>query len=294
MNERLRPVSRIAAPIRGFAYRFAYIGLVMGAFALMMLGKADEVLMEQVRAHVTDTVAPIMDALSRPVATINDLVNQGRELVALREENIRLRQERDRLLSWQAAGRRLEAENNSLKDLLRFAPHGARGFVTARIVADTGGAFAHSVILNAGADDGVRRGQAVITGDGLLGRVVGVGRHSARVLLVTDLNSRIPVITETTRFRAILAGNNTTRPELEQVVPGAEVSPGDRIVTSGHGGVFPPGLPIGVVASVSDGGITVQPFVSSSRVEYVRTVDFQLDGIVSKPPETERSGGPRQ
>ena len=288
----MRPVSRIAAPIRGFAYRFAYVGLVLGAFALMMLGKADEVLMEQVRAHVTDTVAPIMDALSRPVATVNDVVRQGRELVALREENARLRQERDHLLAWQAAGRRLQAENTALHDLLRFVPHGARGFVTARIVADTGGAFAHSLILNAGAEDGVRRGQAVITGEGLLGRIVGVGRHSARVLLVTDLNSRIPVVTETTRFRAILAGNNSNRPELEQVVPGAQVSPGDRIVTSGHGGVFPPGLPIGVVASVSDGGIMVKPFVAPSQVEYARTVDFRLDGaIVPAPSATPRSSG---
>ena len=85
----------------------------------------------------------------------------------------------------------------------------------------------------------MRRGQAVITGEGLLGRIVGVGRHSARVLLVTDLNSRIPVVTETTRFPRDPRRNNSNRPELEQVVPGAQVSPGDRIVTSGHGGVFP-------------------------------------------------------
>jgi len=120
----------------------------------------------------------------------------------------------------------------------------------------------------------------VVTGDGLVGRVAGVGTRSTRVILITDLNSHIPVLVERTRTRAILAGDNSEVLRLIRLPPGAEVSPGDRVVTSGHGDAFPPGLPVGVVASVGDAGIGVQPFVERSRLEYVRVVDFGLRGIL--------------
>ncbi|MBE0532848.1 MAG: rod shape-determining protein MreC [Rhodospirillales bacterium] len=278
----MRPVHRVAAPIRSLQ-RFAYLGLVVAAFGLMMLGKADVVVVERFRAQVTDTVAPLLDAVSRPVATVNDVIAEARELVNLRAENAQLRKERDRLLQWEAAGRRLEAENQALQRLLHFIPHEARGFISARVIADTGGAFAHSLVLNAGADDEVRRGQAVVSGDGLVGRVVSVGARSSRILLLTDLNSRIPVVTEQSRVRAVLAGNNTGRPVLDHLPPNDTVTVGERVVTSGHGGVFPPGLPVGVIVSIGDNGTVVQPLVATDRLEYVRVVDFGLDQGVLQP-----------
>lgn len=283
MNEKSRSVHRVAAPIRSLAQRFAYLGLVVAAFGLMMLGKADVVVVERFRAQVTDAVAPLLDAVSRPVSTVNDIVAEGRELMNLRAENARLRRERDRLLQWEAAGRRLEAENRTLQKLLNFVPYEARGFISARVIADSGGAFAHSLVLNAGRDDNVRRGQAVVSGDGLIGRVVGVGSRSARVLLLTDLNSRIPVITERSRIRAVLAGNNSSQPVLDHLPPNDIVTPGERVVTSGHGGVFPPGLPVGLIVSVSDSGVIVQPLVATDRLEYVRVIDYGLDRGVLHP-----------
>jgi len=104
------------------------------------------------------------------------------------------------------------------------------------------------------------------------------------------LNSRIPVVIESSRVRAILAGDNVDRPRLIHLPPGASISPGDRVVTSGHGGAFPWGLPIGAVASVSDEGITVQLFTERDRLEYVRTVDFGLDGIVTFPDKNNKGG----
>ncbi|MEO5337058.1 MAG: rod shape-determining protein MreC [Magnetospirillum sp. WYHS-4] len=285
MKERARPISRIAAPIRGAAQRFAYLGLVMAAFAAMMLGKADVVLVERFRTQITDALTPMLDALARPTATIAEMVRTAREISNLHEENLRLREESGRLLQWQAAARKLEAENKALRDLLHFSPDGEIRFVTARVIGNTGGAFARSLLLNAGQRDGVRKGQVVVSGQGLVGRITSVGRHSSRVLLLTDLNSRVPVVVEPTRTRAMLAGNNSDQANLLYLPPGAEVSPGDRVVTSGHAGVFPPGLPVGVVSAVSEAGISVRPLVDRDRLEYLRIVDYGLKGILTSPAD---------
>lgn len=291
MQERPRSIYRIAAPIKNLAQRFLYMGFVLGAFSLMLLGKVDAVLMERFRAQVTDGFAPILDAISRPVATLSDVAVQIQQMADLRAANVRLHEDRTRLLQWQSVARRLEAENITLRGLLNYVPTPDAGFISARVIADTGGAFVHSIVLNAGARDGVVKGQAVITGDGLIGRITGLGRRSSRILLITDINSRIPILVERQRTRGILAGDNSDQPRLIHLSPGATVIPGDRIVTSGHGGAFPPGLPIGIVSSVSDGGIKIEPFISRDRLEYVRVVNFGLEGVVQLPqPAAEESG----
>ena len=278
-----RSVYRLAQPIRSLTQRVAYISMVVAAVGLMILGKVDVLLMDSIRAQVTDTVAPILDALSRPADSVAKAIEQVRQLSALSQENTLLRESQARLLQWQSAALRLEAENKNLRDLLNYVPGPEPSFITARVIADTGGAFAHSLILNAGVRDGAAKGQAAMTGDGLVGRVASAGSRSVRILLITDLNSRIPVLVGTRRTRAILAGNNSDRPRLIHLLSGEAVSAGDRIVTSGHGGAFPFGLPVGVVASVSDGGIGVEPYVERNRLEYVRLLDFGLGGILGAP-----------
>lgn len=289
MREGPRSFNRLAQPIKTLAQRFAYLGLVVTAVGLMILGKVDQVLMDAMRANVTDAVAPILDVLSRPVESASRVVDNVRELGRLREENARLRRNEARLLQWQAAANKLEAENRMLRDLLNFKPGPEPSFITGRVIADTGGAFAHSLILNAGDRDGVTKGEAAVTGDGLIGRVDSVGAHSARILLITDLNSRIPVLVGPNRVRAILAGNNSDRPRLIHLPPGETVAPGDRVITSGHGGAFPVGLPVGQVAAANDKIIDVKPLVDRNRLEYIRVLDFGLGGIL-RTPDDARAG----
>ena len=284
MKDNSHTISRIAAPIRGMAQRFSFMALILLAVALMMLGKVDIALMESVRANVTDAVTPILDVISKPIVSVNKMISEAKGIYSVREENLILKQEKDRLLQWQAAARKLEIENKNLRGLLNFPAEPAAGFITARAIADTGGAFANSVVINAGNKSGVRKGQATITGEGLVGRVTDVGARSSRVLLITDLNSRIPVVLQSSQARAILAGDNTHRPKLIHLSPGASISQGDRIVTSGHGGAFPPGLPVGLVASINEKGVYIEPFVQRSRVTYLRILDYGLTGIVETPP----------
>lgn len=280
MAQNAGPQQRAAQTLKLLIGRFTFMLLVVSAFGIMLLGKADTVVVDKLRATAIDLTAPVLDALSRPAGTVSDLVDQTRAFARVYEDNIRLREQNRRLLYWQQAARALERENAELKKLLNYVDVTPPSYISARVVGDMGGAFAHSLMLNAGRRDGVRKGFAVIDDAGLVGRVADVGYRGARVLLVTDINSRIPVQVESTRNRAILAGDNTDRPLLTFVPPDAQIAPGDRIVTSGHGGAFPPGIPIGVVTSVTDTAIRVDPYIKRHRLQYVRVVDYGLQGIL--------------
>ena len=269
-------VSRLTTPIKAWAQRFAFLFLVVGAFALMLLGKADTVLVERIRTSVGDAAAPMLEFIARPIDTIGATVEGIGELADLRTRNASLERENERLRHWQTVARRLEAENAALRSLTDMVPDPRLRFVTARVIGDQGGAFARSVLVNAGTRDGVAKGQAAITSEGLAGRVAEVGVRSARVLLVTDINSRIPVLVGDARDRAILAGDNTGQPKLLYLAPGTEIRPGDHVVTSGHGGIFPPGLPIGVVTQASETALRVQPFVDWAHLEFLRLADYEL------------------
>lgn len=279
--------------VKQLAQRFAFAVMAATAFALMLVGKADTVLVERLRTAAVDTVTPILEMMSKPAATMAEIVDNVRQLGHIRTENTALREENQKLMRWQEAARRLESENAQLKELLNFVPGPDAGFVAARVVADSGGAFAHSVLINAGAREGIRKGQAVVTGKGLVGRVHQVGQQSSRVLLLTDINSHLPIMLETSRTRAIMIGDNGDKPRLNYLSDTLRLVPGDRVVTSGHGGVLPPGLPVGIMLQGPDGVVRVEPFVNRHKLEFVRVVDYGLGGAISPPEEGGNAGGKR-
>lgn len=281
-------MARLTA-LKSLLQRFSFLLLVFASVALMMLGRVDPALVENTRARVTDAFLPILDAISRPAATAAHIVETFVELSEIHRENKQLRQENARLLQWRQAALRLDAENNSLRALLHYKPEPKASFVSARVIAAPGGAFLRDVVVTAGRRDGVRRGQAAMAGAGMIGRVVEVGEWSSRVLLITDLNARVPVVLDSSRQRAVLSGDNSDQPRLLYLPPEAPVAVGDRVVTSGDGGLFPAGLPIGVVATVGDRTIKVQPMVDLGKLEHVQLIDFGLPGgLVS---EAERIAG---
>ena len=156
--------------------------------------------------------------------------------------------------------------------MLNFVPEKGTETAAARVIGDSGGVFAQSVLINAGVAAAVERGDAVVSDRGLVGRVAEAGRKSARVLLITDFNSRIPVVSEKNRVRGILFGDNSSAPRLAFLPTDNGLELGDRIVTSGHGHVFPAGFPVGTISSIEEGDIRVVPFVNFDRLEYVRII----------------------
>lgn len=274
---------RPSAQLRAAVQRTTPPVLILLSVAIIMLGKADEAMFDSVRTRMADTAAPALDALSWPLGAAGSAVDRVRGVFAMYQDNLRLERENERLLQWQQIALRLTADNRQLRGLLKAVPEGAVSYVTARVIANSGGGYVRTVMINAGNDAGLARGQAVTTGEGLVGRLTEVGSRAARVLLITDLNSRIPVVVESSHVSAVLAGDNSERPHLVYLGEPNAVKIGDRVVSSGQGGVFPPGLPVGVVAALSPAGPRVEPYVELSQLGYVLVVDYGLSTALPQP-----------
>ena len=280
-----RSLSRLTLPLKALADRFAFGALVVLSVALLIVGKANVHLLEGLGTRIGDALVPALGALMQPIDASRRLVEGVGELIALRAENARLREQNLRLLEWQSAARQLTLENAALRQLLNMRADPARPTAVAgRVVADAGGPFVHTVLVDVGAEDGVARGMAAVNERGLIGRVIEVGRRSARVLLLTDFNSRVPVMAEPSRDQAILAGNNTRRPSLVFLPLNPRLRVGDRVVTSGRGGVLPPGLEVGTVMAIDEAGVTIEPLVDFARLEYLRLLEY---GRILPPEQLE-------
>lgn len=281
---------RAGAAARNLVQRFSYLFFLMGAVALLALARTQAPLVESVRSGALDAISPVLEAASRPVEAANRFADEAKRLWFTYEENARLRADLDRLSQWQQLARKLEQENAALRAQLNLRLEPQPTYVSARVIADSASPFVRTALLNAGRRDGVEKGQSAVTGAGLAGRVIETGERSSRLLLLTDLNSRVPITLEASRWRGILAGDNSARPRLLFLPNTAEIAVGDRVVTSGDGGVAPPGIPVGVVAQIAEGEIRVQPFVEWDRLEYLSVVRFELPRLSAPRP---REGGPR-
>ena len=175
---------------------------------------------------------------------------------------------------WYDRARQLEAENRSLRSLVHLAELPQANAVTTRVIAESGGVFAQSIIVDAGKEDGVGIDSIAMTGNGVIGRTMNVSTSSAHVLLLTDVNSRIPVVIENSRHRGILAGDNSPQPQLLYLPDDASISVGERVLTSGDAGIYAPGLPVGIVVAVQPHNIRIQPFADLRRLDFVQLIDF--------------------
>ena len=274
---------RLSVHVRLALARLTLPVLLVAAFGLTLVGKADVVLAERGRMALADALAPLFEAVAEPLARAHAA---GRELLALgslRDENRRLREENDRLWRWHTVATALDAENTALKAHLRWTPDPAPSWVSARVMADAGGVYARSVLLAAGPNHALTTGQIALDDRGLVGRITELGSRTARVLLLTDMNSRVPVALEGSRGRAILVGANTGRPRLTHWPDDAPPVEGERVVTSAEAGAFPAGLPVGTVRLTLDGVPEVEPDARLDRLEVVRLFDYGLRG--AQPPE---------
>jgi len=242
---------------------------------LLMLEAFGAGIPKQIRAYANDFVAPILYVLERPVRAVQGGLERLAGVGDIYVENQSLRQENERLIQWREAAMQLGRENDRLRQILKVPKREVPPAATARVIGVGGGTFERSVLVGAGSSDNVVQGYPVVDENGLLGRVIHAGRWTSRVLLVTDLNSRVPVRVERTGALAIAEGQNESFLRLRFLPRGTLVQVGDRILTSGHGGAFPPDLPVARVSEVDEEYIYLEPLGFLGQLDYVRIMAYQ-------------------
>ncbi|MGL4396815.1 MAG: rod shape-determining protein MreC [Hyphomicrobium sp.] len=248
--------------------------LVFVSIGLMVLSRLNHSAISDARWHVAQWMSPVLQAAMVPLAPVRHLGRQIAAQVDMADELQRLRDANQKLSNWEWRARELERKLENLEQLNRVVAQPNIDFITGRVIADSSGAFVRNVMIDVGNEQSVRAGYPVISADGLVGRVVEIGKSSSRVLLSTDLNSRIPVVVGASGVRAILAGDNGPEPRLIYVPAGAVIKPGDEVATSGTGGLFPRGLRIGAVAG---GGVEprVKLLARLDELEYLSVLFFE-------------------
>jgi len=222
------------------------------------------------RNVTADLFAPALSTVRLPFQQINMFFHNVTNLAQLQADNLRLEEENARLRDWYQTALLLDSENRSLRELLNLQVDPSYKDVSARILSDAGNAYVKSLLVAAGRSEGILKGAAVVAGEGLVGRVVEVGEDTSRIILVNDINSRVPVVVEDTGQHAIMAGSNDNYPRLIHIPEDTTITEGARIVTSGYGGVYPQGLPVGRVVMNENGSLNVVLFSNFDTLQIVR------------------------
>ncbi|WP_417248383.1 rod shape-determining protein MreC [Celeribacter sp.] len=249
------------------------VGLLVLCFlAVFVLWRIDSPRVERMRAQLIDRVMPSMEWALVPVTKVVGMVENFQSYQRIYEQNQELRRELRDMQAWKEAAVQLEQQNAKLRALNAVQLDPKLTSVSGLVLADSGSPFRQSVLINVGARDGIMDGWATTDGLGLVGRISGVGENTSRVILLTDSNSRLPVTVQPSGQRAILSGDNTARPPLEFIENPELVRPGDRVVSSGDGGVFPPNILVGQVALGPDRRLRVILSADYERLDYLRVL----------------------
>ena len=246
--------------------------LVVVLLALFVLWRIDSPRVERFRTALVDRLVPSMAWALVPVTKSAQMVEDFQSYARIYQQNQELRRELQQMKAWKEAALQLEQKNAALMDLNQVRLDPRLTHVTGVVLADSGSPFRQSVLLNVGTRDGLQDGWATMDGIGLVGRISGVGERTARVILLTDSNSRIPVTVQPSGQKGLLSGDNTPAPLMDFLEKPDLVRPGDRVVTSGDGGVFPAGLLAGTVAQGTDRRLRVRLAADYGRLEFLRVL----------------------
>lgn len=249
----------------------------ISAFGLMILSKADNAHLNKTEDMVSRILNPIIRVIQLPADGIYFVCEKIRDVVRVYADNKVLKNDAAQVDYLKNKMQALKIENELLSQMLSYTPPPDAEFVTAKVIATEGDGFSHSLIAYVLQEKKIQKGQVVLYKEAVIGRVDSVHGAYVRVMLISDINSKIPIIVERSREKGILSGNNTSVLNLVLTSPAADIKKGDKIVTSGVGGIFPSNLPIGFVFNVSQESILIEPIYSIEKIEYVKIVHYALE-----------------
>ncbi len=207
------------------------------------------------------------------------------EATAFRQDMVSLRSENEALKWKTQALSRLHAENAALRRALHVPDITPYRSIVVPVLATPYDGLHHLFLVGKGSAQGLIKNQAVIVPEGVVGRLEKVGQEVAHVLLLNDRRSRLPVMTVSSEQKAILAGEGDGFPVLVYVSNTRNVKRGEQVVTSGLGGMFPVGLPVGIVEDVVNGKIRVRPYAPFQKLDWVHVLQLPATGEIGRALE---------
>jgi len=259
---------------------FLPLAFLVIALLLIGFGQFQNPFLNQFKMALTETVTPIVRVVSAPIRWGKSLFWGGADFINTYKENKRLKAEIEDLQNWKNIALQLNFEQARLNKLLNYTPPPKSTFVTAKTLTDNGSRFSRSLIVSAGREEGVSKGDVAMTASGIVGRIVEVGRHASRLMLLTDYASRVPVLVGENGIQGILTGDGSDTPKIISLPENQSIKEGDIIYSSGQVGVYPSGLGIGRVESVAPDEISVRLFEEERTPTIVRLVNFGLSSIL--------------
>ncbi len=252
-------------------------------FLTFLFWRIDNPRAEQMRISILDKVVPNMEWALAPITHISRIADDFQSYGRIYEQNQELRRELQQMKAWREAAIQLEQEKARLLDLNKVKLPPKLSFISGIVLTDSGSPFSQSALINLGKRDGILNGWAAMDGLGLLGRISGVGENSSRVIFLTDSNSRVPVTIKPSNQKAILSGDNTLLPTMDFIDNTDLIQPGDRIVTSGDGGVFPPDLLVGQAVLTSDSRFRVRLSADYKQLQFMRIIRYSATLPIADP-----------
>jgi len=273
--------------------RFVLVLLILVSVLLLLssLYSAQASVFKKAREGVMDVASPVLSLFSGPISYVNGVVGSVGDYFNVMEQNKALREENAELRQWMNEALELRETIEVYEALQGYAAPPEAQPISAFVIGESNDAFARSMIVNAGRANNVEVGQAVVDENGLIGRIVEAGGGASRVLLLTDIQSRIPVYVEGVNVEGILVGNTRAQPVISFTASAddLEPEPGQRVLTSGAGGALPRGLPVGVVTGENRGDITVDLYANYARTRMVRVINYAFPVVDHISDEEEAS-----
>lgn len=269
--------SRLQKWRQSLGFTFVFILIVGGALRFY------DPFYQRFQQGLFEGVIWVQTAFLYPFEETQNLVKDSYTFVHLQKEHARLIKENESL-KWKLQSLNvIHHENTQLKQTLKVPDFDRYNYLTARILASPYDGIDHFFLIGAGEKEGLEKNQAIIVSQGIVGRLDKVGEHVSRVLLITDKDSRIPVMTSKSKQKAILVGGGKSAlPSLVYLDDARKLEEGEQIITSGLGGVFPPGLPVGRIEKKISSKIIVRPYAPFQHIGWVRVLKPFSKGTISE------------
>ena len=260
---------------KGTKQRFSLFALIILSIMFLFAEKIETKPLNYLRSIIKDTIYRGSLVVSIPLKNFDNIVEGISTHMNLYDNYNKLKVENDELKNNISKSDFLELENTQLRKLIEEQVFSSSNLVSARIMLDKQSPYLNSLIINIGSNKNIKNGMAVLDGKNFIGRIVDVNFFSSRILLVADLNSKIPVISEPSAHHAILTGHGKNALSLEYLPENHNIKDGDKVYTSGKEGIFSPGIPVGIV-KIEKNIVTVSLFSDLSQITFV---NVDLEGL---------------